>query len=560
MEFNYMVTDSLRVYAVQLDAAQPALFLPQSDEVGDAGSADEDSGEDRDGSERPARIRIDFQGFEQRVVALQDKGGVYRRLSATASGPLYLSGEPDDAMLLLFDVEAEEEKTILEGIGDYRLAADGEKVLFHSGDDWGIASVKPDQDASEGHLRLGDLELRVDPAVEWRQMYTDGWRILRDWFYDPNLHGMDWRAIHDKYLPLVAHVAHRADLDYIFGEMAGEMNAGHIYVQSGDQPAVERRNGGLLGAEVEAVDGFYRIAKIFAGEPWHAAFYSPLAAPGVDVDEGDYILAVNGVATGGVDNFYRLLENAGGELVTLRINERPRPRGAREVLVRTVTSETSLRYLDWVEDRAARVAELSDGRIGYLHLPNTAVAGNRELFKRFYPQVRKDALIIDARYNGGGFIPDRMIEAVARQPLNYWQRRGLEPQPTPVISHTGPKVTLINGYSSSGGDAFPYYFRKLGLGPLIGTRTWGGLIGISGNPSLADGGAILAATFRFLDTQGNWAIENEGVAPDIEVVDRPEQVAAGEDPSLERAVRYLLEQLDTVPPRPLRAPPAPTRF
>ena len=560
MEFNYMVTDSLRVYAVQLDAAQPALFLPQSDEVGDGGSADEDSGEDRDGNERPARIRIDFQGFEQRVVALQDKGGVYRRLSATASGPLYLSDERDGAMLLLFDVEAEEEKTILEGIGDYRLAADGEKVLFHSGDDWGIASVKPDQDASEGHLRLGDLELRVDPAVEWRQMYTDGWRILRDWFYDPNLHGMDWRAIHDKYLPLVAHVAHRADLDYIFGEMAGEMNAGHIYVQSGDQPAVERRNGGLLGAEVEAVDGFYRIAKIFAGEPWHAAFYSPLAAPGVDVDEGDYILAVNGTATGGVDNFYRLLENAGGELVTLRINERPRQRGAREVLVRTVTSETSLRYLDWVEDRAARVADLSGGRIGYLHLPNTAVAGNRELFKRFYPQVRKDALIIDARYNGGGFIPDRMIEAVARQPLNYWKRRGLEPQPTPVISHTGPKVTLINGYSSSGGDAFPYYFRKLGLGPLIGTRTWGGLIGISGNPLLADGGAILAATFRFLDTQGNWAIENAGVAPDIEVVDRPEQVAAGEDPSLERAVSYLLEQLDTAPPKPLRAPPAPTRF
>ena len=338
------------------------------------------------------------------------------------------------------------------------------------------------------------------------------------------------------------------------------MNAGHIYVQSGDQPTVERRNGGLLGAEIEAADGYYRIAKIFAGEPWHVDFYSPLAAPGIDVDEGDYILAVNGVATSDVDNFYRLLENAGGDVVTLRVNERPRERGARDVLVRTITGETSLRYLDWIEDRARRVAELSNGRIGYVHLPNTAVAGNRELFKRFYPQVRKDALIIDARYNGGGFIPDRMIEAVARQPLNYWKRRGLDPQATPVISHTGPKVTLINGYSSSGGDAFPYYFRKLGLGPLIGTRTWGGLIGISGNPMLADGGGILASTFRFLDTDGNWAVENEGVAPDIEVVDRPEQVAAGEDPSLERAVRYLLDQLEAEPPEPVEAPPAPTEF
>ena len=269
---------------------------------------------------------------------------------------------------------------------------------------------------------------------------------------------------------------------------------------------------------------------------------------------------MNGVSTADVDNFYQLLENTGGDVVTLRVNGQPRERGARDVLVKTVQSETQLRYLDWVEDRARRVDELSNGRIGYVHLPNTAVAGNRELFKRYFPQVRKDALIIDARYNGGGIIPDRMIEAVSRTPLNYWKRRGLDPQSTPVISHIGPKATLINGYSSSGGDAFPYYFRKLGLGPLIGTRTWGGLIGISGNPGLADGGSILASTFRFTDTDGNWAVENVGVAPDIEVVDRPEQVARGEDPSLERAVRYLLEQLEADPPRHPDAPPAPTEF
>ncbi len=560
IEFNYLVTNSIRVYAAQLTADQPALFRPKSDEVNVNGNGDNGDNGNGNGNDEPVRVSIDFDGLNSRIVALQDSGGNYRSVTATAKGPLYLAGDGPDTALHLFDLEEEEEKVILKGINAYTPSLDGKKVLFGKNGLWGIAKVEPEQDASKGHIDLDNMELRIEPAVEWRQMYTDGWRILRDWFYDPNMHGMDWQAVHDKYLPLVAHVAHRADLDYIFGEIAGEMNAGHIYVQSGDQPGVERRNGGLLGAEVEAADDYYRISKIFASEPWHTAFSSPLGAPGVDVNVGDYVLAVNGVSTAGVDNFYRLLENTGGDVITLRVNDAPRDRGARDVLIETITRETQLRYLDWAEDRARRVDELSGGRIGYVHLPNTAQAGNRELFKRFYPQVQKDALIIDARYNGGGFIPDRMIEVVARLPLNYWKRRGLDPQSTPVISHTGPKATLINGYSSSGGDAFPYYFRKLGLGPLIGTRTWGGLIGISGNPGLADGGSILASTFRFIDTDGNWAVENEGVAPDIEVVDRPELVAAGQDPSLERAVRYLLEQLEQSPPETFVAPPAPTEF
>ncbi|MBT8105436.1 MAG: protease, partial [Woeseiaceae bacterium] len=442
----------------------------------------------------------------------------------------------------------------------FSLSGNGEKLLYSASSELGIADLAAEQDASEGRLDLDDMELLVDPKVEWQQMYVDGWRILRDWFYDPNMHGMDWDGIRTKYEPLVKHVAHRADLDYIFGEIAGEMNAGHIYVQSGDQPAVERRDGGLLGAEFKREGDAYRVDKIFQGETWQAAFYSPLAAPGVDVSVGDYIVAINGVSTAGAQNFYQLLENTGGDVVTLAVNDRPNARGSRDVMVRTVTSETQLRYLDWIEDRARRVDELSGGRVGYVHLPNTAGDGNRELFKRFMPQMNKDALIIDARYNGGGFIPDRMIELVSRRPLNYWKRRGLEPLATPAFSHTGPKATLINGYSSSGGDAFPYYFRKLGLGPLIGTRTWGGLIGISGNPSLADGGSILASTFRFMDTDNEWAVENEGVSPDIEVVDRPELVAAGEDPTLEAAVRYLLAELGKTPPVKVEAPPAPTDF
>lgn len=560
VEFNYLVSNSHRVYALLLNDEQPVIYAPKSDEVLVESDAEDDADEAVAGSDStPVEIDINFDGTFDRVVALQDKGGIYQELTATESGPLFLEGDKEKS-LKHFNLEAEEFQVILENVSAYQPTRDGKKVLFRSKGKWGIAELKPDQKTTEGQLALEDLELRIDPRLEWQQMYVDGWRILRDWFYDPNMHGMDWDEICERYQPLVKHVGHRTDLDYIFGEIAGEMNAGHIYVQTGDQPKVKRREGGLLGAELVRADGFYQIEKIFPGEPWHKTFYSPLAVPGVDVSEGDYVLAVNGASTAEVKNFYSLMENTGGDVITLTVNSRPTRKGARDVLVKTITSESSLRYLDWVLDRARRVDELSGGRIGYVHLPNTATAGNRELFKRYFPQVKKEALIIDVRYNGGGFIPDRMIEVVARQPLNYWARRGLDPNSTPAISHLGPKVTLINGNSGSGGDAFPYYFRKLGLGPLIGTRTWGGLIGLSGNPGLADGGSILAATFRFLDTDGNWAVENVGVSPDIEVIDRPELVAAGQDPTLERAVDYLLEQLKVSAPVHPKPPAAPTEF
>jgi tricorn protease len=432
------------------------------------------------------------------------------------------------------------------------------KVLYQSGGDFGIVDAEPGQESTAGRLDLDGMRMRIDPRAEWSQMYTDGWRILRDWFYDPGMHGVDWEKMRKRYGQLVPHVAHRADLDYILGELGGELNAGHVYVQSGDQPRVARFEGGLLGAELQAdSSGYYRIAKIFPGENWHPAFRSPLTEPGVTVNEGDYLLAIDGVAITTGENPYRLLENTAGRVVVLRVNDRPDEEGAREDKVRPIERETNLRYLDWVQERRRIVDEASDGRIGYIHLPNTAGAGNRELFKYFYPQAGKDALVVDVRYNGGGFVPDRMIELLDRPLLHYWVSRGTEPTPVPGFNHQGPKVCLINAYSSSGGDAFPYYFLKRGLGPLIGKRTWGGLIGLSGNPSLMDDGGVLVPTFRFLDVDGAWDVEGIGVAPDIEVLDRPDLVAAGQDPTLEKAIEVLLKSLEENPPRSVTVPPAP---
>lgn len=563
-EFNYLYTNVTRVYAATLAADGPPLLRPKSDEVGAPSEAD-DEAKEKDGekpSKAPATLRIDIPGFNQRVIALNAPPGNYGGLSANDDGVFVAAladgGEPAD--LSYIGLEAEKPVFVAK-VNGYALAADGEKMLLQRGPDFAIVDAKPSADFDAGKLDLAGMELRIEPRREWRQMFVDSWRVLRDWFYDAGMHGQDWDAIRARYEPLVAHVGSRADLDYLLQELAGELNAGHVYVESGDQTQVPRKPGGMLGAELaKDGSGYWRIERIFAGENWDPARRSPLTEPGVNGKEGELLLAIDGVSTQGVDNIYRLLENKGDRVVELRLAENANGANARSVRVKALSSELSLRYLDAVAAKRRQVDALSGGRIGYIHVPNTAVEGNRELFRGMLAYASREALIIDDRYNGGGFIPDRMIELLSRKPLNYWKRRGLEPNATPLLSHLGPKAMLINGLSSSGGDALPYYFRKMGLGKLIGTRTWGGLIGISGGPSLIDNGRVLAATFRFMDTDGQWVVENEGVAPDMQVIDRPELVAAGGDPSLQAAVTHLLEELEKGSARAPVAPVAPSEF
>ncbi len=559
-ESFFVYTGPTRVYAATLSRDEPRPFQPRSDEEEPDGGKDEpEDSQNGTSDDRKAdvEVRIDVDGFESRVVVIPGSAGNYGSLAGTPKGPVYTfapTGGNTPPILKRYLLEERKEEAILEGVRAIRISADHEKVLYQANETWSIADLAAGQTVGDGKLDLSGMQMLVDPRAEWAQMYVDAWRIMRDWFYDPGMHGVDWELMRDRYGSLVPYVGHRRDLDYIFGELGGELNAGHVYVQSGDEPTVERQDNGLLGVELEAdPSGRYRIEKIFRGENWHDAFRSPLTEPGVDVSEGDLLLAIDGREVTTADNPYRPLQGKAGTLVTLTVGPRSDGRDSRDVQVRPIARETNLRYLDWVEDRRRRVSEASGGRIGYMHLPNTAEEGNRELFRNFYPQSDFDALIIDERYNGGGFIPVEMIELLSRPVLSYWARRGISPMRSPGFAHTGPKALLINGLAASGGDALPYYFREQGLGTLIGTRTWGGLIGLSGTPSLADGGAVLTPTFRIF-MHGEWVVENVGVSPDIEVVDRPDLVARGRDPSLEAAIELLLEELAVDPPVPVKQP------
>ncbi|MFZ5430021.1 MAG: S41 family peptidase [Bacteroidota bacterium] len=561
-EFDYLYNRAARLYALVLKADGPKLFKDKNDvepvkeDAGAAkGKADTKPAEDQ--AKKPVKVQIDQAGINNRIVALPGNAGDYRIIAAVEGGLLYVS----EGKLMRYNVAEEKAEEIMERAMMVTPTADGKMFMYRSGSDYGIARIAPNQKPGTGRLNLDAMEMKIDPVKEWEQIYTDGWRIFRDYFYVDNLHGVDWKEVKQRYSAILPYAGHRADVDYILNEIVSEANAGHAYVDWGDFKRVKRVDTGLLGAILEADEkaGRYRIARILPGENWNESRRSPLTEQGVDVKAGDYIIAINGNEVTTKDNPYLFLENTLGRMVELTVSSQPGGAGARTSMVKPVASELELMYLDWVNERRRMVDSLSGGRIGYIHVPNTSQDGNRELFRGFYAYHDKEALIIDDRYNGGGFIPDRMADLLDRKTLVYWHRNGLMPSKAPNIAHDGPKVMLVNGYSSSGGDAFPYFFRKMGLGKLIGTRTWGGLIGISGNARLVDGGYISVPRFGIFDENEEWIIEGIGVYPDIEVVDRPEQLAKGIDPGVEKAVEVLLKELEANPVRKVGIPTPPDR-
>jgi tricorn protease len=397
--------------------------------------------------------------------------------------------------------------------------------------------------------------MEIVPKEEWKQIFNDVWRLERDYFYDPNMHGVDWNTMKSRYGQLVDQANSRNDVNIILGDLIAELNASHTYNGGGDISPSKSMNVGYLGADVEVESGYFRIKKIISGAPWDVEIRSPLSKPGVKIKEGDYLLAVNGKPLDTSKPISAAFQGMAGAVVQITMNSSPSFKGSEKVIIEMMESETRLRHLAWIEKNRQYVDKSTDGRIGYIYVRSTGVDGQNELVRQFYAQMNKEGLIIDERFNSGGQIPDRFIELLDREPLAFWAVRDGKDWAWPPAGNFGPKVMLINGFSGSGGDAFPDYFKKRGLGPLIGTRTWGGLIGITGAPNLIDNGGITMPTFRMYDPNGEWFKEGHGVDADIEVVENFQKLANGTDVQLEAGVKEVLRLLNSnkrfvIPDRP----------
>jgi len=522
---------------------------------GEKGADEEGAGE-----KAPEPVKIDLDGFESRAVVLPPEAGNWGGLRAVSGKIVYQRAPRSGAgegpsPIKLWDLEAREEKTVLDDADGFEISADGKKMLVATKGGWAIVDVAPGQKMDKP-LATKDLETMLDPRAEWRQMFRDVWRTYRDIFYDPGLHGLDWDAIGNRYGALIDDAVTRWDVNYVIGELIGEVNSSHTYVFGGDTETPKRRQVGLLGVDWEVADGAYRIARIVRGAPWDIDVRSPLLEPGVDAKEGDYVLAVNGRPLDVANDPYAPFEGLADQAVLLTVNSGPTAEGARQVLVKTLDSEAHLRYLEWVEGNRQRVEKASGGRIGYVYVPDTGLRGQTELVRQFNSQMLHEGLIVDERFNGGGQIADRFVELMSRPRVEHIFFRDGDVLSWPQVTHVGPKAMLINGWAGSGGDAFPDIFRKLEVGPLIGERTWGGLIGPATRHALVDGGSYTAPEGRFFDPGQKWFAEGHGVDPDIAVVDDPGAMAKGGDPQLEAAVAEVMGRLPASPP----AEPKPPAF
>ncbi len=531
-------------------------------------------GDSGDGDGEP--VEIDLDGFEARGMELPVSPGNFGNLASNDAGQLLyvrggMPGTPPAIKLVDVTDDKPEEKTVLGGAGGFDVSGDGKKIIAMGAGGAAIVDAKPGQSFSKT-IPMSGLRKVVDPREEWEQVFTDAWRRHRDFFYVENMHGVDWDAVYERYHAMLADAASREDVSYIIGEMIGELNVGHAYYWGGDVEGQPSESVGLLGADFELAsetddDGTthtaYKITKIYEGAPWDSDARGPLSQPGLEVGEGDYITHVNGAKIDTAKDPWAAFLGLAGKDTTLTVVSAlagdDETRNEREITIKPIGNEFDLRYRDWVEDNRHYVEEASSGKVGYIHVPNTGVQGQNELFRQFYGQMGKEALIIDERWNGGGQIPNRFIELLNRPRTNYWARRDGKDWAWPVDSHQGPKCMLINGMAGSGGDMFPWLFRHHEIGKLIGTRTWGGLVGISGVPGLIDGGYTAVPNFGFYEKDGTWGIEGHGVEPDVEVIDNPTEHARGRRPQLDIAINHMLDEIEKNGYEPPRKPAPPVR-
>ena len=559
------------IYAAVLKKGDPSPVEPQSDEEkaasdekakeGDKGK-DADKAKDSDKKDKGAdkkdeavKVSIDLEGIGQRIVALPIRAANYAGLDAGKSGVLFLSEivdvprftEPGAATVTKFDLSTRKTEPFLAGINGFSVSANGEKVLYRQGPGWFIAGTAAAPKPGDGVLKLDQLEVYADPRAEWNQMYHEVWRIERDFLYDPNHHGLDIPGIEKKYSAYLSGVGGRDDLNYLFEEMLGEITIGHMFIGGGDAPQPKQVKGGLLGADYKIENGRYRFARVYNGENWNPELRAPLTQPGVDVKAGDYLLAVNGREVRPPQELYSYFENTAGQQIKIKVGPNADGKDSREVTVVPVDSEFPLRNRAWEEDNRRKVDQLSGGKLAYVHVPDTNVGGFVNFNRFYFAQVGKLGAVIDERYNHGGQVADYIIDLLKRPLRNCAISREGEKFCSPLSQIYGPKTMLINEMSGSGGDALPWMFKQDGIGPLVGTRTWGGLVGIYGYPVLLDGGSVTAPRVGIYGLHGEWEVENHGIAPDIEVENDPASVAAGHDAQLEKAVEVTLEALKKSP-------------
>jgi len=548
---SYDMSTTRGLYLAVLDKETASPFLPESDEEPLPESEKKEEKEENGSKELP-EVTIDISGIQNRIVAADIPEKNYTNL---ISGPenyvFYEENVPDQPGTTLHRYSVKERKTeaFLTPIQEATVSFNRKNLLYRSGEDWGIIATEGGpKKPGDGKLDVSGIKVRVDPPEEWHQIFREGWRFQRDFLYVDNQHGAPWQKIYEWYSPWVDHIRHRSDMSYLIDILGGEISVGHSYTFGGDFPELDEVSIGLLGADIEESDGYYRIKRIYSDENWNPDLHAPLAQPGLDVEEGDYLLAVNGQAVNAPANPYRLFEGTANRNTILTVNDEPTMEGAHNISVVPVSNEEELRTRAWVESNRRKVEQMSDGKLAYVWLPNTGQGGYQAFNRYYFAQQNKDGVVIDERNNGGGSAADYMIDVMDRELLGYFNSKTgdkFPPFTTPMAGIWGPKVMVINERAGSGGDLLPYMFRQKDLGPLVGTRTWGGLVGTWDTPRFIDGGGMIAPRGGFFNTEGNWDVEGKGISPDIQVMQRPEEIINGNDPQLQRAVNEALRLLKT---------------